>query len=229
MTRVGRNVDTPTGEKIVQLIINQFQQHQCVTEQGLIAYQGCCMGLRERVPVREIGQYIFEALKQEEDEDVTRVAVGLVIDIADGLKEQIDQYLSSFIPSLLQILRSGKRKQDTKLMAINALASISCYAAESFCRFYLTESLTILQQAAAVSVQEAEFVNDPDTLQYLGDLRAALIEAYCQITMGVGDSNTHAQMLPFVPKIYEFLQQAIVLDRSAVSFFPPMAQKSKLN
>ena len=92
-----------------------------------------CIGLRERVPFAEIGKYIYNALEQEEDEDVTRVAIGLVIDISDGLREQVAQYLSSLVPPMLTVLRNSRRKQDTKLAAIQSLASVSCYAAISFC------------------------------------------------------------------------------------------------
>ena len=97
------------------------------------------------MPIREFGQYLYSALEQVDDEDVTRVAIGLVVDIADGLREQVAQYLSSLVPHMLNVLRNDKRKQDTKLAAIQALASVSCYAAVSFCQFYLVESLTILQ------------------------------------------------------------------------------------
>lgn len=38
MVRVGHNVDTAMAEQIVALIIQTFQQHQKVTEAGLIAY-----------------------------------------------------------------------------------------------------------------------------------------------------------------------------------------------
>jgi len=109
------------------------------------------------VPIREFGQYIYNALEQEDDEDVTRVAIGLVIDIADGLREQVAQYLSSLVPHMLNVLRNEKRKQDTKLAAIQSLASVSCYAAQSFCQYYLIDSLTLLKQAAEVSVKDAEF------------------------------------------------------------------------
>ena len=76
------------------------------------------MGLRERVPIKDFGNYIVNALDQEDDEDVTRVAIGIVIDLADGLRESLDQYLSSLIPHLLNVLKSENRKQDTKLAAI---------------------------------------------------------------------------------------------------------------
>ena len=58
-----------------------------MTEAGLIAHQGVCNGMRERMPIRDFGQYIYNALEQEADEDVTRVAIGLVTDIADGLRD----------------------------------------------------------------------------------------------------------------------------------------------
>ncbi len=55
MVRVGHNVETAKAEQIVALIIQSFQQHQRVTEAGLIAYQGVCIGLKERVPMGEFG------------------------------------------------------------------------------------------------------------------------------------------------------------------------------
>lgn len=62
MVRIGHNVDVPTADRIVALIIQSFQQNQRVTEAGLIAYQGVCLGLKERVPIQEIGKYIYSAL-----------------------------------------------------------------------------------------------------------------------------------------------------------------------
>ena len=36
---------------IIKLIMKQFQQHQKVTESGLIAYQGLCYGMKEKIQV----------------------------------------------------------------------------------------------------------------------------------------------------------------------------------
>ena len=113
-----------------------------------------------------------------------------MIDVADGLKEQVAPLLSSFIPQLLQVLRDHNRQQQTKLHAINSLASVTCYASQSFCQFYLGESLSLLKDAANLSLQDAEHQDDPDTLEFLTELRAALIEAYSQIAIGVCDSRS---------------------------------------
>ena len=45
---------------------------------------------------------------------------------------------------MLNVLRNDKRKQDTKLAAIQSIASVSCYAAQSFCQFYMVDFLTLL-------------------------------------------------------------------------------------
>lgn len=46
---------------------------------------------------------------------------------------------------MLEVLRNQKRKQDTKLAAIQSIGSVSCYAAQSFCQHYLVDTLTLLQ------------------------------------------------------------------------------------
>lgn len=46
------------------------------------------------------------------------------------------------------------------------------------------------------------------------ELRSSLIEAYSQITLGVQDSNTHAQFAPFIPKMFDFFYKATYLERS---------------
>ena len=88
MAKVGSTVDAQTGENIVQLLIMMFQAAKRVTESGLIAYQGICVGLGDQVNIKDFGQYIFWALEGE-DEDCTRVACGIISDIASGLKENM--------------------------------------------------------------------------------------------------------------------------------------------
>ena len=84
LVSVGNTVDTATGEKIVQLLVTMFQSLKKVTENGLIAYSGLCQGIKERVNVKEMGQYILFALEGE-DEGCARVACGVVSDIASAL------------------------------------------------------------------------------------------------------------------------------------------------
>lgn len=43
--RVGDMIDEVTGQQIVGLLVTLFQNLKCVTEQGLMAYSGLCLGL----------------------------------------------------------------------------------------------------------------------------------------------------------------------------------------
>ena len=116
MAKVGQEVDDNTGEKIVQLLIMMFQSVQKVTESGLLAYQGVCVGLQSRVNIKDFGQYLYWALEGEE-EDCTRVACGIISDIVAAFRNESDLYLSSLVPHLLNVLQSPKRERKTKLVA----------------------------------------------------------------------------------------------------------------
>lgn len=124
-----------------------------------------------------------------DDEECTRIAAGIISDIASAYKEQVEQYLTSFVPQLLAVLKSQIRDRTTKLCALQSLGDLSIHAPTTFCRSYLVETLNILQSAASMSVETENFQNDPDTLEFLGELRYNLIEAYTTLTCGVKDSN----------------------------------------
>lgn len=114
LVKVGSSIDKETGEKIVKLLIWIFQSIKKVTENGLFAYSGLCNGMGRMVNVDDFGQYILWALDGQ-DEECIRVACGLVSDIAGALGEAVNQYLTTFVPHLLKILRSGDRDRKTKL------------------------------------------------------------------------------------------------------------------
>ena len=64
------------------------------------------------------------------------------------------------------------------------------YAAPAFCKFYLDECLKIMETACTIAVNVDAFVHDEDTLDYLEQLRVALVDAYSPITSGVQDSGS---------------------------------------
>ena len=61
-----------------------FESQKSVTENGLLAYSGLCQGVKSRVEVKAMGQYLLHALKGE-DESCARVACGVISDIASAL------------------------------------------------------------------------------------------------------------------------------------------------
>jgi len=205
LVKIGSTVDTETGEKIVQLLIMIFQQLKKVTENGLIAYSGLCQGLKERVNVKDFGQYILWALEGE-DEDCARVACGIISDIASSLKEKVDVYLSSFVPHLIKILKSNDHDRRTKLQALCSLGDLCIFAGVPFCQLYLTETLMILESAGQLSLKSAEFANDPDIVEYFEELRSNIIDCYNSIVGTVLEAGVKEEFFKFVPGVLSFLQ-----------------------
>ena len=52
-----------TADSITMLLIKLFEQAGRVTENGLIAFQGLCVGLGDKIDLAEIGRYLKVALK----------------------------------------------------------------------------------------------------------------------------------------------------------------------
>lgn len=152
LVKVGSDVQTEIGEKIVQLIIIIFQALKRVSENGLIAYIGLCSGLRERVNVKDFGEYLLWALDGD-DEDCARVACGIISDIASALEEKVQTYLTSFVPSLLKVLVSPSRSRGTKLHAMQSLGDLAIYAPFNYCQIYMRDTLQVLKQAGDVSLK----------------------------------------------------------------------------
>lgn len=87
MIKIGDKVDATTGNNIIELIKKIFQQANCVTENGLIAFQGFCVGvngLGTDIPVPEIANYVKYALESEE-QDCAKIACGIVSDMSSSM------------------------------------------------------------------------------------------------------------------------------------------------
>ena len=82
-----------------------FKQNDRVTECGLIAYQGLCIGVAENINIKDFGSYLKAALEAQ-DQEAAKIACGIVSDLSSNLGEAFSQYLSDFVPLLLSILEN---------------------------------------------------------------------------------------------------------------------------
>lgn len=141
---------------VTDLIIKIFQNLQKVTEYGLLAFSGLCVGVQERVPVDKFGQYIKWALEGEDDE-CCRIACGIVTDIAGALMENVALYIDNFVPNLINVLKNENRNRQCKIVSIGALGDLCMYSGPQFSEKYLNDVLNIMESAAHMSLQINEF------------------------------------------------------------------------
>jgi len=84
LSTVGCHIEPEQETFIIQLIIRLFKLANRVTENGLIAFQGLCIGLERTVQFKEIGSYIKYALESKEN-DVARLACGIISDLSTNM------------------------------------------------------------------------------------------------------------------------------------------------
>ena len=215
LVKIGDRVDAAIGNNIIQLVIGIFQQANCVTENGLIAFQGFCVGVRglgTEIEIKEIARFIKFAL-QSEEQDCAKIACGIVSDMSSSMQAGLDEYLADFVPCLHDILRNEHINRSIKLPAFHALGDLSLNSGDNFNKVYLHDTLTLLDLAAQMTAQaEMGGALDADYLDFLRELRDEIIVQYSTILISVSDSEDVRIKQSFqqhLPIICEFITKSL--------------------
>jgi len=64
-----------------------------------------------------------------------------------------------------------------------------------------------------MSEEVSKYQNDPDTLDFLRELRMNLIEAYTTLTCGVKDSNMQNKFAEYMPAIFSFMKNSAAIEK----------------
>jgi hypothetical protein len=141
-----------------------------------------------------------------DDEDCARVACGIISDIASALQEKVETYLTSFVPSLLNVLNKPSRSRTSKLHALQSIGDLAIHAPIKFCEYYLVQTLQILKQAGTISLKSVDVRNDPELLEYLIELKTNVLNCYSTVTSGTKEAKVQPILLEAAPEIFQFLQ-----------------------
>lgn len=114
--------------------------------------------------------------------------------------------MTSFVPSLLNVLNNSSRSRTSKLHALQSIGDLAIYAPIKFCEYYLAQTLQILKQAGNVSLKSAEVKNDTELLEYLIELKTNVLNCYSTITSGTKEAKMQPVLLEAAPEIFQFLQ-----------------------
>jgi hypothetical protein len=101
----------------------------------------------------------------------------------------MDQYLDDFVPCLHQILSDESLDRKIKLPALHALGELCLNCAPQFNQKYLEKTLHMMNLAGRASIQTSQYANDNETLEFLKELREAIIDQYIIILMSAEDTN----------------------------------------
>lgn len=163
---------------------------------------------------------LFGALKNYQDYQVCSVAIGLVGDIARGIKLGLLPYCDEIMTVLMQNLSNQDIHRDVKPQILSVFGDISLSIGVEF-KKYLNPVLTVLLQVMQIQVDE----NDFDMRDYLRALRESVLEAYTGIVQGLKgadknpnpDINLLQNQVPMIIKYIVKVAQDPELSESTMS------------
>lgn len=163
---------------------------------------------------------LIEALKNIQDYQVCSVAIGLVGDIARGVKHGIMPYCDELMTLLMQNLSNPNIHRDVKPQVLSVFGDIALSIGAEF-KKYLEPVITVLQQVMQIHVDEKDF----EMRDYLRSLRESVLEAFTGIVQGLKgadkapnpDINLLQQHVPGIIKYIVVVAQDPELSESTMT------------
>jgi importin subunit beta-1 len=112
------------------------------------------------------------------------VAVGIIGDISRALGEQSAQYAGPFMTVLLENLQSDVLNRNVKISILSCFGDIALAIGPAFEPYFET-TMGVLRQAGAVEPNPLDY----DLVDYVGQLREGILEAYTGIVTGLKSSD----------------------------------------
>ncbi|CAH0603076.1 unnamed protein product [Chrysodeixis includens] len=157
-------------------------------------------------------RYLFVGLKNHQEYQVCIAAVGLTGDICRALKSKVLPYCDEIILLLLENLGDPSIHRSVKPQILSVFGDIALSIGPDFAK-YFDVVMQMLLQASNAQVDR----NDYDMVEYLGELRESVLEAYTGIIQGLKGSTGEAGVVqvrsdvglvePHVPAIVTFMTQ----------------------
>ena len=144
-------------------------------------------------------------LKNFEAFHVCTIAVGLVGDIARCIEVRIQPYCNQIMTALVESLQNEYLHRSVKPPVLSCLGDLAMAIGSQF-EPYLSFSMMMLMQASETGAPE----DDQDLIEYVGQLREGILEAYTGIIQGFKDDNRVDLIQGYIGPIAAFVEKVSV-------------------
>ncbi|KAM3964877.1 importin subunit beta Fs(2)Ket [Aphomia sociella] len=150
-------------------------------------------------------RYLYVGLKNHQEYQVCIAAVGLTGDICRALKSKVIPYCDEIMVLLLENLGDPSIHRLVKPQILSVFGDIALSIGPDFAK-YFDVVMQMLLQASNAQVDR----NNYDMVEYLGELRESVLEAYTGIIQGLkgasGEVRSDVTLVePHVPAIVNFM------------------------
>ncbi|TFK36480.1 armadillo-type protein [Crucibulum laeve] len=199
----------PLADRIMTLLLQLIQaagKTSTVLEDAFLVVGSLASALEANFApyIQAFLQFLFPALKAHEDTQLCTVAVGIIGDISRSLGEQSAQYAGPFMTVLLENLQSEVLNRNVKITILSCFGDIALAIGPAF-EPYLDTTMGVLRQAGAVEPNPLDY----DLVDYVGQLREGILEAYTGIVTGLKKTDKVTLLLPYSQSILELIHRCL--------------------
>ncbi|KAF7300244.1 APC1-C domain-containing protein [Mycena kentingensis (nom. inval.)] len=197
----------PLADRIMTLLLQLIQsagKTSTVLEDAFLTVGALASALESNFApyIQAFLPHLYPALKAHEDTQLCTVAVGIIGDIARALGPGAAQYATDFMTVLLENLQSDVLNRNVKISILSGFGDIAMAIGPAFEPF-LDTTMTVLRQAGALQPNPLDY----DLLDYVGQLREGILEAYTGIVSGFKGTDKVPALLPYVESILELIHR----------------------
>ncbi|KAG0135305.1 armadillo-type protein [Tuber indicum] len=145
--------------------------------------------------------FLFNALSNQEEQQLCSVAIGLVSDISRSIGDKVAPYCDSFMNHLLSNLQSNTLSQQFKPAILQCFGDVA-QAIRGHFETYLQVVMGVLQQAASISPTPD---SNYEMVEYVISLREGIMDAYDGIIIALKSGDKTQLLAPYVQHIFGFL------------------------
>ncbi|KAG6911089.1 hypothetical protein DXG01_004604 [Tephrocybe rancida] len=199
----------PLSDRVMTLILQLIQaagKTSTVLEDAFLVVGSLASALESNFApyISAFLPFLYPALKSHEDTQLCTVAVGIIGDISRALGEQSAPYAESFMTVLLENLQSDVLNRNVKISILSCFGDIALAIGPSF-ELFLATTMGVLKQAGAVEPNPLDY----DLVDYVGQLREGILEAYTGIVTGLKNTAKVEILLPCAQDILNLIQRCL--------------------
>jgi importin subunit beta-1 len=162
--------------------------------------------------MQALNPYLISALNNFEAYSLLIVVVGVVGDISRSIEHNIVPYCPDIFTALIRVLQNPELHRSVKPHVLCVFGDIALAIGVAY-EPYLQISLMMLLQASQMSAPSGE----EELIEYINELREAVMEAYTGIIQGLNDGHLLDKLAPFIDAVINFLEMVAADDNRTES------------
>ncbi|CAA7262120.1 unnamed protein product [Cyclocybe aegerita] len=200
----------PLADRIMTLVLQLIQsagKTSTILEDAFLVVGALASALESQFSpyIQAFLPFLYPALKAHEDTQLCTVAVGIIGDISRALGEQSAQYAGPFMTVLFENLQSDVLNRNVKISILSCFGDIALAVGPAFEPYFET-TMSVLRQAGAVEPNPLDY----DLVDYVGQLREGILEAYTGIVTGLKKTEKVNILISHSQSILELVHRCLV-------------------